>query len=112
MHIIKILLIKSITEHINLTTPNGISNKIALYNNGLAIGIFLSYYPNGMIQDSIYFKNGIPVGLGGSWYANGNPKSETQMDTLGNGTGLATGYIIMSMAKKHLYINTQMNKPS
>jgi len=74
--------------------PNGIPNKNALYNNGLAIGIFLSFYPNGMIQDSIYFKNGIPVGLGGSWYANGNPKSESQMDTLGNGTGLAIGFFL------------------
>jgi len=65
-----------------------------------------------MIKDFIYFKNNIPIGVGGSWYANGNPKSESQMDTLGNGTGLVTGFIIIPMAKKHLCINIQMKKPS
>ncbi len=73
---------------------NGIPRLVAEYKNGLAEGLYLSFYPNGMLQDSIYFKNDIPVGVGGSWYANGNPKSEMQMDSLGNGSGLAIGYFL------------------
>nr|WP_294988999.1 hypothetical protein [uncultured Sediminibacterium sp.] len=62
------------------------------YANNQKIGSHIAVYPNGMVSDSIQFKQGIPYGNCISWYPNGNPRTEMQLDTLGNGSGLVIGF--------------------
>jgi hypothetical protein len=61
-----------------------------IYNKKM--GFREAYYPNAMMSDSCKYINDIPVGYCNSWYTDGSIKSILQMDTLGNGTGIAIGY--------------------
>lgn len=63
-----------------------------LYHNNQKTGTHLSVYPNKMISDSFQFKTDIPYGLCSSWYPSGNPRTEMQLDTLGNGSGVVVGF--------------------
>lgn len=67
-------------------------NSIGTYKNNEKNSFFEIYYPNGMMSDSCSYKNGIPTGICYAWYPDGAVKSILQMDTLGNGSGIAAGY--------------------
>lgn len=71
---------------------NGEVRSVEVYDNNRKTGTHYAIYPNRMISDSFQFKNNIPYGLCSSWYPNGNPKTEMQMDTLGNGSGTVIGF--------------------
>jgi antitoxin component YwqK of YwqJK toxin-antitoxin module len=67
------------------------SSKGSFINNK-KMGFHEAYYPNGMMSDSCKFINDIQVGYCNAWYTDGSIKTILQMDTLGNGTGIAIGY--------------------
>jgi antitoxin component YwqK of YwqJK toxin-antitoxin module len=71
---------------------NGSISETEQFNDNKKTGLRLSLYPNGFLIDSFYFKNNIPYGICSSWYPNGQPKTEMQMDTAGNGSGLVIGF--------------------
>lgn len=55
-------------------------------------GFFENYYPNGMMRDSSYYRNGIITGMCKSWYSDGSLEKILQMDSLGEGSGIAIGF--------------------
>lgn len=71
---------------------NGEIKSMERYVNNKKQGSYYAFYPNRMISDSFHFKNDIPDGICSSWYPNGQPKTEMQMDTAGNGSGLVIGF--------------------
>lgn len=71
---------------------NGSISDSEQYANNKKTGLHLSLYPNGFLIDSFHFKNDMPDGICSSWYPNGQPKTEMQMDTAGNGSGLLIGF--------------------
>jgi hypothetical protein len=62
------------------------------YRDNLMHGASFSYYPNGMMRDSFYFIRDVPSGLCTGWYPSGSIMVEMQMDSTGNGSGLAIGF--------------------
>lgn len=55
-------------------------------------GFFEHYYPNGMMRDSSHYKNGMLSGICKAWYADGSIESILEMDSTGDGTGIAIGF--------------------
>lgn len=55
-------------------------------------GLFETYYPNGMMRDSSYYTNGLPTGNCKSWYSDGSLERILQMDSIGDGSGIAIGF--------------------
>lgn len=62
------------------------------YSNNKRTGFHQSYYPNTMMLDSCKYINDMPTGYCNTWYTDGSIKTILQMDTLGDGTGIAVGY--------------------
>jgi antitoxin component YwqK of YwqJK toxin-antitoxin module len=55
-------------------------------------GFFENYYPNGMMRDSSHYTNGILTGMCKSWYSDGSLEKILQMDSTGDGSGVAIGF--------------------
>jgi antitoxin component YwqK of YwqJK toxin-antitoxin module len=55
-------------------------------------GFFESYFPNGMMRDSSQYTNGILTGMCKSWYSDGSLEKILQMDSTGDGSGVAIGF--------------------
>lgn len=55
-------------------------------------GYFENYFPNGMMRDSSHFTNGLPTGICKSWYSDGSIEKILQMDSIGEGSGIAIGF--------------------
>jgi len=55
-------------------------------------GFFESYFPNGMMRDSSQYTNGILTGICKSWYSDGSLEKILQMDSTGDGSGVAIGF--------------------
>ena len=62
------------------------------YENDKKHGFFENYYPNGMMRDSSYYINGMPSGNCKAWYSDGSLEKLLQLDSLGNGAGVAIGF--------------------
>jgi len=62
------------------------------YSNNKKTGFHQNYYPNSMMSDSCKYTNDMPTGFCNAWYTDGSIKSILQMDTIGDGTGIAVGY--------------------
>jgi hypothetical protein len=71
---------------------NGQLESRRYYRDNVLHGVSLSYYPTGMMRDSFYFIRDIPAGFCTGWYPSGNAMVEMQMDSTGNGSGLAIGF--------------------
>ncbi len=78
-------------EFISFFANELLASKGSFINNK-KMGFREAYYPNAMMSDSCKYINDIPVGYCNAWYTDGSIKSIMQMDTLGNGTGVAIGY--------------------
>jgi antitoxin component YwqK of YwqJK toxin-antitoxin module len=57
-----------------------------------AHGFFETYFPNGMMEDSSNYTNGILTGMCKSWYSDGSLEKILQMDSIGDGSGIAIGF--------------------
>lgn len=71
---------------------NGSVSGIKHYENNEKTGLDFIVYPNGFLSDSFRFKKDIPYGVCVSWYPDGSPRTEMQLDTMGNGSGLVIGF--------------------
>ena len=65
---------------------------IRTYTNNKKTGFRQAYYPNNMMSDSCMYKNDLPQGFCNAWYSDGSIQSILQMDTIGEGSGIAVGY--------------------
>ena len=71
---------------------NGSISEIQHYTNNKKTGQHLKTYPSGFLSDSFQFKKDLPYGICISWYPDGSVKTEMQLDTLGNGSGVVIGF--------------------
>lgn len=71
---------------------NGSIREIQQYTDDKKTGQHFKIYPTGFLSDSFQFKKDLPYGVCVSWYPDGNVKTEMQLDTMGNGSGVVIGY--------------------